>query len=204
MRPVQRQATLSGGSPCLSMNRFAAPHFPAPAWTMPATASHRWTLIRPGLRVVLISEVAPRDPGEGYYGARRAAVPTNDHPGLPRRRCRRGLPGRHSGLGRLPDHRGQVRQGGLRGPTGHDQGMLPTAGSGDQAVPSVRAWLLMGDVAIQAVNAIAKQAGQSRVIPAGSTYKVRGPEYWFRGARAFPVRTCRPVPASSLRRASGR
>jgi hypothetical protein len=44
----------------------------------------------------------------------------------------------------------------------------------------------MGDVAIQAVNAIAKRAGEPRVIPAGATYKLRGPEYFFRGARAFP------------------
>ncbi|MBU0494186.1 MAG: uracil-DNA glycosylase family protein [Chloroflexi bacterium] len=52
--------------------------------------------------------------------------------------------------------------------------------------PHVQAFLLMGDVAIQAVNAIARQAGAGRVIPAGSTYKIRGPEFTFRGARAFP------------------
>lgn len=52
--------------------------------------------------------------------------------------------------------------------------------------PNVRAYLLMGDVAIKAVNAIAKRAGQPRVIPAGSTYKLRGPAYYFRGQRAFP------------------
>ena len=52
--------------------------------------------------------------------------------------------------------------------------------------PNVRAWLLMGDVAIKAVNYIAKRAGEGRVIPAGSTYKIRGREYTFRGARAFP------------------
>lgn len=50
----------------------------------------------------------------------------------------------------------------------------------------VRAFLLMGDVAIQAVNAIAQRTGQPRVIPSGATYKLRGPEYFFRGARAFP------------------
>jgi uracil-DNA glycosylase len=52
--------------------------------------------------------------------------------------------------------------------------------------PNVKAYMLMGDVAIQAVNAIAKRAGEGRVIPAGSTYKIRGPAYFFRGARAFP------------------
>lgn len=52
--------------------------------------------------------------------------------------------------------------------------------------PKVHAYLLMGDVAISAINYIAKKAGEKRVIPAGSTYKLRGPVYAFRGARAFP------------------
>jgi hypothetical protein len=50
----------------------------------------------------------------------------------------------------------------------------------------VKAFLLMGDVAIKAINCIARRAGEPRVIPAGSTYKIRGPAYYFRGARAFP------------------
>jgi uracil-DNA glycosylase len=53
-------------------------------------------------------------------------------------------------------------------------------------LPNVRAFLLMGDVAIKAANYIAGRAGQGRAIPAGSTYKIRGQEYTFRGARAFP------------------
>jgi hypothetical protein len=52
--------------------------------------------------------------------------------------------------------------------------------------PHVQAYLLMGDVAIKALNAIARRAGEPRVIPAGSTYKIRGAEYRFRGARAYP------------------
>ncbi len=52
--------------------------------------------------------------------------------------------------------------------------------------PNVRAVLLMGDVAIKAVNLIAKRAGEPRVIAAGSTYKIRGQVYTFRGTRAFP------------------
>jgi uracil-DNA glycosylase len=52
--------------------------------------------------------------------------------------------------------------------------------------PDVKVLLLMGDVAIKAINYIAKRVGEGRVIPAGSTYKVRGQEYFFRGKRAFP------------------
>ncbi len=52
--------------------------------------------------------------------------------------------------------------------------------------PNVRAYLLMGDVAIAALNTIARRAGEPRVVPAGSTYKIRGPAYFFRGAQAIP------------------
>ena len=52
--------------------------------------------------------------------------------------------------------------------------------------PNVKVFLLMGDVAIKAVNYTARRAGEPRVIPAGSTYKIRGQEYHFRGRRAFP------------------
>jgi uracil-DNA glycosylase len=52
--------------------------------------------------------------------------------------------------------------------------------------PQVKTYLLMGDVAIKAINYIAERAGEGRVIPSGSTYKIRGQEYFFRGKRAFP------------------
>ena len=52
--------------------------------------------------------------------------------------------------------------------------------------PNVKAFLLMGDVAIKALNEIARRNGEPRVIPAGSTYKLRGREYTFRGKRVFP------------------
>ena len=52
--------------------------------------------------------------------------------------------------------------------------------------PNVKVYLLMGDVAIKAVNSIAKRNGEPRVIPAGPTYKIRGGEFSFRGAQALP------------------
>lgn len=52
--------------------------------------------------------------------------------------------------------------------------------------PHLQVIMLMGDVAIKAINYIAKRSGQERVIPAGSTYKIRGGDYFFRGMRAFP------------------
>ena len=52
--------------------------------------------------------------------------------------------------------------------------------------PNVKALMLMGDVAIKAVNEIARRTGEGRVIPAGSTYKLRGQDYRFRGRRVLP------------------
>jgi hypothetical protein len=52
--------------------------------------------------------------------------------------------------------------------------------------PNLQVFMLMGDVAIQAINAIARRAGEARVIPASSTYKIRGQEFFFRGKRVFP------------------
>jgi uracil-DNA glycosylase len=52
--------------------------------------------------------------------------------------------------------------------------------------PHVKVIWLMGDMAIKALNYIAKRAGEGGVIPAGSTYKIRGGEYYFKGVRTFP------------------
>ena len=52
--------------------------------------------------------------------------------------------------------------------------------------PNVRVLLLMGDVAIRAINDIARQAGLPRVVPAGSTYKIRDGSFYFRQIRVLP------------------
>ena len=52
--------------------------------------------------------------------------------------------------------------------------------------PNATVWLLMGDVAIKAVNDIARRAGEKRVIPAAPTYKIRGGEFSFQGKRVLP------------------
>jgi uracil-DNA glycosylase len=52
--------------------------------------------------------------------------------------------------------------------------------------PMVGALLCMGDVAIKAINEIARRAGVGRVIPPGSTYKIRHREFYFHGKRVLP------------------
>jgi uracil-DNA glycosylase len=52
--------------------------------------------------------------------------------------------------------------------------------------PKAKVILLMGDAAIRALNEIARRAGEGRIIPAGSTYKIRAQKYLWRGMRVFP------------------
>ncbi len=53
-------------------------------------------------------------------------------------------------------------------------------------LPNAKVLMLMGDVAIKAMNYISQRVGEARVIPAGSTYKIRGRKFSYRGMRVFP------------------
>lgn len=53
----------------------------------------------------------------------------------------------------------------------------------------VRAYLLMGDAAIKAINTISIRETGVKAIPAGSTYKIRGGSFTFRGVPALPSYT---------------
>jgi len=44
----------------------------------------------------------------------------------------------------------------------------------------------MGDTAIKAMNYIAKRNIRKRIIPSGSTYKIRKNKYFYKHARVFP------------------
>ena len=52
--------------------------------------------------------------------------------------------------------------------------------------PNLKVIMLMGDVAIKAINYIAKRNGAGRVIPADSTYKIRKGKFFFGDIRSFP------------------
>jgi uracil-DNA glycosylase len=54
------------------------------------------------------------------------------------------------------------------------------------ALPRLRVVVLMGDVAIKAMNAAARQRGRPRVVPAGSTYKIRHGDYRYGDVRVLP------------------
>jgi uracil-DNA glycosylase len=55
--------------------------------------------------------------------------------------------------------------------------------------PATRVFMLMGDVAIKMMNDIWKRQTGKRVIPAGSTYKIRGQAYYEGNRRVFPSYT---------------
>lgn len=52
--------------------------------------------------------------------------------------------------------------------------------------PNVDVFMLMGDIAIKAMNYVGKRQTGKRIIPAGSTYKIRKQKFSFQGKRVFP------------------
>lgn len=52
--------------------------------------------------------------------------------------------------------------------------------------PNIKAIILMGDAAIKAINYISKRKNKIKVIPSGSTYKIRGGMFYLGDIRLFP------------------
>jgi hypothetical protein len=52
--------------------------------------------------------------------------------------------------------------------------------------PNLSVAMLMGDVAIKAFNEVARRRTGKRVIPGGSTYKIRNTPYYYGAIRVFP------------------
>ena len=55
--------------------------------------------------------------------------------------------------------------------------------------PDIKVFLLMGDIAIRAMNYIWKRQIGKKVIPRGSTYKIRNQKYYYEEKRVFPSYT---------------
>ena len=54
-------------------------------------------------------------------------------------------------------------------------------------LPRIETILLMGDTAIKSMNYIAKRAIGKKVVPSGSTYRIRKNEYFYKEVRVFPT-----------------
>ena len=139
-----------------------------------------------GVSVVLISEAAPADPGDFYYARRDPLFEQTTVQAF------RDASAHVSSIQEILDLGVYLTTAVKCGKTGYGikAGTIKECSlileKEIALFPNVKAFLLMGDVAIKAINYIAKRAGERRAIPAGSTYKIRGGEYFFRGKRAFP------------------
>ncbi len=142
------------------------------------------------VRIVLISEAAPEDPGDDYYagGARQSGslfeqttVLAFQDAGVEVRSLQEILD-----LGVYLTTAVKCAKTGYTMKAATINACSELLAQELALFTTVRAYLLMGDAAIKAINAITRRAGEGRVIPAGSTYKIRGEAYTWRGARVFP------------------
>jgi uracil-DNA glycosylase len=136
--------------------------------------------------MTMISEAAPPDPADGYYSPGdplflRTTIQAFEDAGV-----------RVSSARDLLDRGIYLTTAVKCGKIGYGVGSATVRecsrilGEEISLFPRLRVLMLMGDVAIKAVNYIAKSIGEDRVVPAGSTYKIRGGEFRFGGIRVFP------------------
>lgn len=139
------------------------------------------------VRVVMINEVCPPDPVDDFYG--ESPCPGHARSVLALFR-EAGMPAQSTG---------ELLQKGIyltnAVKTPKQGSAIDTATVNRHAVflerelalfPSLTAVMLMGDVAIKAFNRIAKIRGETRAIPAESTYKIRSQDWFYQGLRLFP------------------
>ncbi len=143
--------------------------------------------LEPGkVSIVLISEAAPTNPGDNYYAAgqslfQKTTLQAFQDAGVKMNTFQEIL---EMGVYLTSAVKCAKAGYGLQTSTIEECSRLLEA---ELALfPNVQAYLLMGDVAIKAVNAIAQRRGEPRVIPAGPTYKLRGQAYFFKEVPAFP------------------
>ncbi len=138
------------------------------------------------ISIAMVSEAAPPEPADNYYGAgdplfQRTTVQAFKDAGI-------SVSSSRDLLDRGVYLTTAVKCGktgyGIRSDTVRECSRI--LGKELSLFPELKVLLLMGDVAIKAMNYIAKASGENRVIPAGSTYRIRGGKFHFRGIRVFP------------------
>jgi len=142
------------------------------------------------VRLILISEAAPRDPADTYYaaGAPQAGSLFEETTVLAFRDAGADV----AALQDILDMGVYLTTAVKCAKTGYTLKAATTKTCSRlleaELAPfaDVKGYLLMGDVAIRAINYIAKRNGEERAVPAGSTYKIRGGDYRFRGIPVFP------------------
>ena len=138
------------------------------------------------IKVVIISEAAPPDPGDHYYGGEEASFAITTFSVF------QSAGFEFSSFSDLLENGIYCTTAVKCGKTGYG---VKTATiikcslilEKELALfPNVNVYMLMGDVAINAVNQISKQVSGERAVPAGSTYRIRNGNYSFMGKPVIP------------------
>ncbi len=166
---------------CIGCETFPCTDIATQGYTIPAL-----TIDPEAVSLILISEAAPPDPADHYYASgdpafQQTTVLAFNDAGIPVGSIDEIL---DLGVYLTTAVKCAKTAYGIQTQTVHECSYILE----DELslFPEVKAYLLMGDVAIKALNAISLRRGLGRVIPAGATYKLRGGEYFFQGARVFP------------------
>ncbi len=141
------------------------------------------------VKIVLISEAAPAEPSDYYYAGAKALFAQTTVQAFNDAGARVASVKDILGLGVYLTTAVKCGKTGYGLETGTIKACSHLLERELALFPDALVYLLMGDVAIKALNAVARRAGEPRVIPAGSTYKLRGGTYTFRGRRVFPSYT---------------
>jgi hypothetical protein len=138
------------------------------------------------ISILLISEAAPQNPSDGYYAAEGSLYQQTTLQAFADAGLEAGSIWQLLGMGIYFTSAVKCAKTGygIRSATIRECSRLLEREIA--LFPNLRAFLLMGDVAIQAANSIALRRGEGRAIPAGSTYKIRGGQFTFQGKPAFP------------------
>lgn len=149
-------------------------------WTPPVPAD-------PGsVRIVLISECAAPDPRDDYGGSPRSLFDETTLEAF----AAAGLP--VSSVAELAAHGIHLTVAVRHPKLGSGIGAAtvrahaPVLAAELAPLTSAAVYLLMGDVAIAAVNQIARERSGRRAIPAGATYRIRGGVFALDGIRLLP------------------
>ena len=139
------------------------------------------------IRVVMISEVPPKNPADGFYSAAADAEYIRTARGLFEAG---GAPVQNIGdilaKGVYITTAVKTPKDGYTVDPGVIKAHLPLLETELDLFPNARVVMLMGDVAKKAFNMIAKARTKKNAIPSGSTCGLRHKEFFWNGVRVFP------------------
>ena len=138
------------------------------------------------IRAIMINEVVPADPDQDFYGSSgeeylSTVLPLFRQSGLDVQSIRDILDmGVYlTNAVKTPKTAYAVEKSAI-------EESLPCLEAELAIFPNVQVILLCGDVAKKMVNTIVKKATKKNVIPSGSTYKLRGEQYYWGDVRMMP------------------